>query len=63
MTRPAFALAAIVLAGTIAYGALETHPLVLSHGLLRQNPQFIPPDRYLRERLLRLPWLEDESVT
>ncbi len=49
-------------ARAIAYGALETHPLVLSHGLLRQNPQFIPPDRYLRERLLRLPWLEDESV-
>jgi hypothetical protein len=41
----------------IAYGALEAHPFVLSDGTLRLNPQFIPPDRYLRERLL--PWLND----
>jgi hypothetical protein len=45
----------------IAYGALEAHPLVLSGGVLRENPQFIAPDRYLRERLLRLPWLENAS--
>ena len=44
-------------ARAIAYGALETHPLVISDGSLRQNPQFIPSDRYLEERLLRLPWL------
>jgi hypothetical protein len=48
-------------ARAIAYGALETHPFVLSAGALRQNPQFIGPDRYLRERLLALPWLQDEG--
>ena len=48
-------------ARAIAYGALETHPFVMSDGVLRQNPQFIPPDRYLRERLLGLPWLESEE--
>jgi hypothetical protein len=46
-------------ARAIAYGALEAHPLVLSGGVLRQNPQFIPPGLYLGERLLRLPWLRD----
>jgi hypothetical protein len=45
----------------IAYGALETHPFVVSGGTLRRNPQFIPPDRYLEERLLRLPWLQGEK--
>jgi len=48
-------------ARAIAYGALEAHPFVLSGGVLRRNPQLIAPDRYLRERLLRLPWLESES--
>ena len=45
-------------ARAIAYGALETHPLVLSGGVLRENPQFIAPDRYLRDRLVGLPWLQ-----
>jgi hypothetical protein len=48
-------------ARAVAYGALETHPFLLSDGALRENPQFIPFDRYLRDRLLRLPWLQDES--
>jgi hypothetical protein len=47
-------------ARAIAYGALETHPLVLSGGVLSENRQFIAPDRYVRERLLRLPWLQEE---
>jgi hypothetical protein len=47
-------------ARAIAYGALETHPFVLSRGALRENPQYMDPDRYLRDRLLGLPWLEDE---
>jgi hypothetical protein len=47
-------------ARAIAYGALETHPFVLSDGSPRQNPQFIPSDRYLEEGLLRLPWLTDQ---
>jgi hypothetical protein len=45
-------------ARAIAYGALEAHPFVLSGGKLRANPLFIPPDRYLRDRLLDLPRLE-----
>jgi hypothetical protein len=45
-------------ARAIAYGALEAHPYVLSDGKLRANPEFIPPDRYLRERLLRLPLVD-----
>jgi hypothetical protein len=48
-------------ARAVAYGALETHPFLLSDGALRENPQFIPFDRYLRDRLLRLPWLQDAS--
>lgn len=48
-------------ARAVAYGALETHPFVMSDGVLRDNPQFIPPDRYMRERLLGLPWLESEE--
>ncbi len=47
----------------IAYGALETHPFVLCDGVLRENPQFIAPERYLRERLLRLPWLQGEALS
>jgi hypothetical protein len=50
-------------ARAIAYGALETHPFLLSGGVLRKNPEFIPPDRYLRDRLLRLPWLQEEPAT
>lgn len=50
-------------ARAIAHGALETHPLVLCDGALRRNPQFVPPDRYMSEVLLRLPWLEDASAT
>ena len=49
-------------ARAIAYGALETHPFVLSAGKLRANPQFIPPDRYLRERLLQLPRLDADAM-
>jgi hypothetical protein len=48
-------------ARAIVYGALEAHPFVLSTGTLRQNPQFMAPDRYLRERLLPQPWLYDEG--
>ena len=43
-------------ARAIAYGAIEAHPFVLSAGALRQNPQFIESDRYLRERLLSQPF-------
>jgi hypothetical protein len=46
----------------IAYGALETHPLVMSDGKLRANPHFMPPARYLRERLLQLPRLDADAM-
>jgi hypothetical protein len=48
-------------ARAIAYGALEAHPFLWSAGVVRPNPQFIPPERYLRERLFRLPWLQGET--
>jgi hypothetical protein len=48
-------------ARAIVYGALEAHPFVLSDRALRENPQYIRSDRYLRERLLQLPWLRDEG--
>ena len=49
-------------ARAIAYGAIETHPFLLSDGKLRPNPQFIPPVRYLRERLLQLPRLDPDAM-
>jgi hypothetical protein len=48
-------------ARAIVYGAIETHPFVLSAGALRKNPQFIESDRYLHERLLPQPWLQAEG--
>jgi hypothetical protein len=48
-------------ARAIVYGAIETHPYVLSAGALRRNPQFIESERYLRERLLPQPWLYEEG--
>lgn len=43
------------------YGALETHTHTLIHGVLSENPSFLPAERYLAERLIHLPWLEPAS--
>ena len=35
---------------SVAIDILRTHPLVIIGGLLRENPFFVPPDQFLRER-------------
>jgi|SRR5277367_2443975 MEDS: MEthanogen/methylotroph, DcmR Sensory domain len=35
---------------SVAIDIMRTHPLVIIGGLLRENPFFIPPDQFLRER-------------
>lgn len=35
-------------AGTVL-DVLRTHPMVVLHGVLRENPFYVPPDRFLRE--------------
>jgi DcmR-like sensory protein len=43
----------------LLYGALETHSHTVTDGVLSPNPSFIPFDRYLVERLIHLPWLQE----
>jgi hypothetical protein len=45
-------------AAAFLYGALETHTHTVIKGVLSENPSFLPFDRYLKERLIHLPWLE-----
>jgi hypothetical protein len=35
---------------SVAIDILPTHPLVIIGGLFRENPFFVPPDQFLRER-------------
>jgi hypothetical protein len=35
---------------SVAIDIMRTHPLVIIGGLLRENPFFVPPDQFLRER-------------
>jgi hypothetical protein len=44
-------------ATALLLGGLETHPFVVVNGTLSTNPHFVPPERFLSERLLQLPWL------
>lgn len=41
----------------IQYGAVETHSHILISGVLSENAAFLPAERYLRERLVNLSWL------
>ena len=52
-------------ARALVYGALETHTHTMIGGVLSESSSFMPADRYLRTRLIHLPWLEpgDERVT
>jgi hypothetical protein len=45
-------------ARALVYGALETHTHTMIDGVLSESPSFMPADRYLRTRLVNLPWLE-----
>lgn len=49
-------------ASALVYGALETHPHTMINGVVSVSPSFLPADRYLRERLLLLPWLQDKTL-
>lgn len=35
---------------SVAIDIMRTHPVVIIGGLLRENPFFVPPDQFLRER-------------
>jgi hypothetical protein len=48
-------------ASALLYGALETHSQTMIDGVMSASPSFIPADRYLKTRLIHLPWLEPES--
>ena len=45
-------------ARAIVYGALETHTHTIIDGVLSASPSFMSADRYLKTRLIHLPWLE-----
>jgi hypothetical protein len=43
-------------ARALVYAGIETHPYLLTGGVLNANDEYVPPDRYLATRLLTLPW-------
>jgi len=45
-------------APALLYGALETHSHTMINGVISESPSFLPADRYLKTRLIHLPWLE-----
>jgi MEDS: MEthanogen/methylotroph, DcmR Sensory domain len=48
-------------AAALIYGALETHSHTMINGVVSQSPSFLPADRYLKTRLIHLPWLEPDE--
>lgn len=47
-------------ASALLYGALETHPHTLINGVFSESPSFVSAERYLKTRLMHLPWFEAE---
>jgi MEDS: MEthanogen/methylotroph, DcmR Sensory domain len=45
-------------APALLYGALETHSHTMINGVMAESPSFLPADRYLKTRLIHLPWLD-----
>lgn len=41
----------------LQYGAFETHSHTLIDGVVSESPSFLAADRYLKTRLIHLPWL------
>jgi MEDS: MEthanogen/methylotroph, DcmR Sensory domain len=41
----------------LQYGAYETHSHTLINGVVAESPSFLEADRYLKTRLVHLPWL------
>lgn len=48
-------------AAALLYGALETHSHTMINGVVSENPSFLPADRFLKTRLIHLPWLEPDE--
>jgi hypothetical protein len=48
-------------APALLYGALETHSHTMINGAISESPSFLPADRYLKTRLIHLPWLEPDE--
>lgn len=48
-------------APALLYGALETHSHTMINGVASENPSFLPADRFLKTRLIHLPWLEPDE--
>ncbi len=48
-------------APALLYGALETHSHTMINGVISKSSYFMPADRYLKTRLIHLPWLEPEE--
>jgi MEDS: MEthanogen/methylotroph, DcmR Sensory domain len=48
-------------APALLYGALETHSHTMINGVISESSYFMPADRYLKTRLIHLPWLEPEE--
>jgi hypothetical protein len=44
-------------APALLYGALETHSHTMIDGVMSESPSFLSADRYLKTRLIHLPWL------
>ncbi len=49
-------------APALLYGALETHSHTMIDGVVAESPSFLPADRYLKTRLIHLPWLEPAEL-
>jgi hypothetical protein len=48
-------------AAALLYGALETHSHTMIDGVLSESPSFMPADRFMKTRLIHLPWLDPEA--
>jgi hypothetical protein len=48
-------------APALLYGALETHSHTMINGVLSESPLFMSADRFLKTRLIHLPWLEPDQ--
>jgi hypothetical protein len=48
-------------APALLYGALETHSHTMINGVVAESPSFLPADRYLKTRLIHLPWLDPDE--
>jgi hypothetical protein len=48
-------------AAALLYGASETHTHTMIGGVVSESPSFLSADRYLKTRLVNLPWLRPDE--